>query len=226
MGIALLLGRIHASGRVEVKSTAMDPNPDLDAESPAPKTRLSGQSRELTQEALECFLKSLGPDRDTAGARYLEVHRNLMRFFEWRCCPFPEDHADEVITRVARRLAEGEEIRDTATYAIGVARFLLLEIQKNLEKERRIAAAQPQMQPSLSDSPNLEQRAECLRVCLGKLSPGNRELVLQYYQGEKRLKIENRKRLTESLHLTVSTLRMRALRIRERLLQCVENCIS
>ncbi len=204
----------------------MDPNPDLEAEPPAPKNRLSGQSRELTQEALDRFLKSLGPDRDSAGIRYLEVHRNLVRFFEWRGCPSPQDHADEVITRVAKRLAQGEEIRDTATYAIGVARFLLLEIQKNLEKERRIAAAQPEAQASTSDSQNLERRAECLRLCLEKLSPGNRELILQYYEGEKGLKIENRKRLTEKLHLTVSTLRMRALRIRESLLQCVENCFS
>ncbi|HZD96317.1 MAG TPA: hypothetical protein VE133_18790 [Candidatus Sulfotelmatobacter sp.] len=203
----------------------MDRNQDIGAESPAPKAQLRSR-RELTQEALDCFLKSLGPDRDSAGPRYLEVHRNLVRFFEWRGCPSPEDHADEVITRVAKRLADGEQIRDTATYAIGVARFLLLEIQKNLEKERRIASAQPETQPSTSDSQNLERRAECLRLCLDKLSPDNRELILEYYQGEKGLKIENRKRLTEKLHLTVSTLRMRALRIRESLLQCVENCIS
>jgi DNA-directed RNA polymerase specialized sigma24 family protein len=204
----------------------MDRDQDLEAESPATKTTLSGRRWELTQEALDGFLKSLGPDRDSAGARYLEIHRNLVRFFEWRGCPSPEDHADEVITRVAKRLADGESIRDPATYAIGVARFLLLEIQKNLEKERRIAAAQAEIQPATSDSQDLERRAECLRLCLDKLSSGNRELILQYYEGDKGLKIKNRKRLTEKLQLTVSTLRMRALRIRESLLQCVETCIS
>jgi len=198
----------------------------MDKQDLAAASASGGQRWELTHEALECFLKSLGPDRDSAGARYLEVHRNLARFFEWRGCPAPEDHADEVITRVAKRLAEGELIRDPATYAIGVARFLLLEIQKNLEKERRIAAAQPEVQPAATDSQNLEHRAECLQLCLDKLSPGNRELILQYYEGETSVKIENRKRLTEKLHLTVSTLRMRALRIRESLLQCVENCTS
>src|SRR5262249_23794257 len=205
---------------MEVKCPAMD-RQDLAAASAS-----GGQRWELTHEALECFLKSLGPDRESAGARYLEVHRNLARFFEWRGCPAPEDHADEVITRVAKRLAKGEPIRDPATYAIGVARFLLLEIQKNLEKERRIAAAQPEVQPAATDSQDLEHRAECLQLCLDKLSPGNRELILQYYEGETSVKIENRKRLTEKLHLTVSTLRMRALRIRESLLQCVENCTS
>ena len=149
-----------------------------------------------------------------------------MRFFEWRGCPYPEGHADEAITRVAQKLAQGEEIRDPATYVIGVARFLLLEIQKEREKEWRIAAAQPEIQPEAADSDELEQRAECLRRCLDKLSPGNRELILQYYDGEKSQKINNRKQLTVKLQLTVSTLRMRALRIRESLLGCVETCVA
>ena len=210
---------------MEVKCPAMD-RPDIVSAAAAAKMRRAGQRWELTKEALECFLKSLGPDPDSAGARYLEIHRNLARFFEWRGCPAPEDHADEVISRVARRLSQGEPISDPATYAIGVARFLLFEIQKDLEKDRRIAAAQPQVQPSTADAQNLERRAECLRICLEKLSPDNRELILQYYEGEKGLKVQNRKRLTEKFRLTVSTLRMRALRIRESLLQCVEDCIS
>jgi DNA-directed RNA polymerase specialized sigma24 family protein len=204
----------------------MNPDQDLEAEDPASRARPSGRRWELTQEALDCFLKGLGPDRDSAATRYLEVHRNLVRFFEWRGCPRPEDHADEAITRVAKRLAQGEDIRDPATYVIGVARFLLLEIQKEREKERRIAAAQPEIQAAFADAHLLERRAECLQRCLDKLSPGNRELILQYYEGEKSQKINNRKRLTEKLQLTVNNLRMRALRIRESLLGCVENCIS
>jgi len=227
MGIALLLGRIHHSGRVEVKSRlTMESGPDFEAGGPAAQRRLAGQRWELTQEALELFLKALGPDRDSAGARYLEVHRNLVRFFEWRGCPSPEDHADEAITRVARRLVQGEEVRDPATYVIGVARFLLLEIQKEQEKERRIASAQAEIQPAQVESEELEQRAECLRRCLDKVLPDNRELILQYYEGEKSRKIQNRKELMKKLQLTESTLRMRALRIRESLLACVETCLA
>ena len=204
----------------------MNSDQDLEAEGPAPQAGAPSRRWELTQDALECFLKSLGADRDSAATKYLEVHRNLVRFFEWRGCPYPEDHADEAITRVARRLAQGEEIRDPATYVIGVARFLLLEIQKEREKERRIAAAQPETQRAFGDADQLERRSECLQRCLGKLSPGNRELILQYYEGDKGQKINNRKQLTEKFKLTVNTLRMRALRIRESLLGCVENCIS
>src|SRR5690242_21066960 len=34
-------------------------------------------------------LDSLGPDRDAAGGRYLEIRRNLVRLFEWRGCSTP-----------------------------------------------------------------------------------------------------------------------------------------
>jgi len=199
---------------------------DLEAEDSATLPRQAGRKSELTQESLNCFLKSLEPDRERAAARYLEVHKNLVRFFEWRGCPYPEDHADEAITRVARRIAQGEEIREPATYVIGVARFLLLEISKDQEKERRIAAAQPDIQPAERESDELEHRADCLRRCLDQLSADNRELILQYYEGEKSQKINNRKQLTEKLQLSVNTLRMRALRIRASLQGCMETCVS
>jgi DNA-directed RNA polymerase specialized sigma24 family protein len=182
---------------------------------------------ELTQEALDRFLHSLNPDREIAGVKYLEVHRNLERFFEWRGCPSPLDHADEAITRTATRLARGDAISDPATYVIGVARLLFLEIQKELAKEQRIAAAQGELpQTSAPPAEDSELRVDCLRSCLDELPADNRELILLYYEGEKSVKITNRKRLTERLKMNVSTLRMRALRIRERLMLCVETCVS
>jgi DNA-directed RNA polymerase specialized sigma24 family protein len=69
-----------------------------------------------------------------------------------------------------------------------------------------------------------ESRLTCLRSCLQALSPDNRDLILQYYQGEKGEKIGNRKKLLERLGIPVNTLRMRALRLRERLQSCVEGC--
>ena len=199
---------------------------DLEAAGAPAPIRPAGRRSELTREALDGFLNSLGADRDRAGTQYLAIHKNLVRFFEWRGCPFPEDHADEAITRVAKRIAGGEEIRDPASYVIGVARFLLLEIYKEQEKERRIAAAQPEVQPDSGESDQVEQRAECLRRCLDQLSPANRELILQYYEGERSQKINNRKQLTERLQLSVNTLRMRALRIRGSLQECMESCAT
>jgi hypothetical protein len=58
----------------------------------------------LTQEAFDKLLLSFGNDRDSGGQKYLEIRSNLTRFFEWRGCPFPEDHADETINRMVADL--------------------------------------------------------------------------------------------------------------------------
>jgi len=177
----------------------------------------------LTQEAFDRLLASFGEDPDSAASRYLEARGNLVQFFTWRGCPFPEDHADETINRVAKRMAEGEEIRNPFGYLIGVARMLLLEINKERAREQKALEemARPQ---AAADSEESEPRIDCLRDCLNNLSDDNRELIIQYYQGEKGAKIENRKKLTERFRIPVNTLRMRALRLRDKLQVCMEDC--
>jgi len=180
----------------------------------------------LTQEAFDQLLVAFGGDRESAGQKYLEIRNNLTRFFEWRGCAFPDDHADETINRMAKRVAEGEEILNHSGYAMGVARMLLLEINKGRQREQsalaEIATAPDVYDPGADD----EDRLNCLRNCLQTLSQDNRELILQYYQGEKGEKIGNRKKLIERLGIPVNTLRMRALRLRERLQSCVEECLN
>jgi RNA polymerase sigma factor (sigma-70 family) len=207
----------------------MEGRRDVDSESSSSNTTLSATPRRkwaLTQEAFDKLLSVLGEDRDSAGKQYLEIRNNLVRFFEWRGCSFPEDHADETINRVARKIAEGEEIRNPSGYFIGVARMLLLEIIKQRDKEHHALNEMASSQIISSDSSESEARIDCLRECLQSLSSDNRELIIQYYQGEKGSKIENRKKLTERLKVSVNTLRMRALRLREKLQTCVEDCIK
>ena len=178
----------------------------------------------LTQEAFDQLLGSFAPDRDTAAKKYLEVRDNLIRLFVWRGCPFPEDHADETFNRVARKISEGEEIRNAPAYVIGVARLLVLEIIKAHSRQRE---ALDELQKSdVSEDTQSERRIECLQYCLRGLSPDNRELILQYYQGDKRAKIENRRQLSDRLGLAINSLRMRALRLREQLQTCVEECLN
>src|ERR1041385_2557531 len=186
----------------------------------------SRQKWTLTQEAFDQLLVAFGGDRESAGQKYLEIRNNLTRFFEWRGCAFPEEHADETINRIAKRVAEGEEILNHSGYAMGVARMLLLEINKGRQREQsalaELGAAPDVYEPADDD----DGRLDCLRNCLQTLSPDNRELILQYYQGEKGAKIQNRKKLIDRLGIPVNTLRMRALRLRERLQGCVEQCMT
>jgi DNA-directed RNA polymerase specialized sigma24 family protein len=201
----------------------------VDTEGDAPDAAAARAPRRkwaLTQEAFDRLLAAFGDDQESAGRKYLEVRANLTRFFEWRGCPFPEDHADETMNRAAKRLTEGEAIQNPSGYCMGVARMLLLEINKERAREQR-ALGEVAYAPSVAvDGAEAEGRVDCLRGCLEKLSPDNRELIVEYYQGEKGTKIENRKRLTERFKVPVNTLRMRALRLRERLQACVEECLA
>lgn len=180
----------------------------------------------LTQQAFDKLLIALGGDRDSGGEKYLEIRTNLTRFFEWRGCSFPEDHADETINRIAKRVADGEEILNPSGYAMGVARLLLLEIIKDRQREQSALTEIGNSSEVYVDSDDGESQLTCLRNCLQTLSPDNRDLILQYYQGEKGEKIQNRKKLIQSLGVPVNTLRMRALRLRERLQGCVQECLA
>ena len=85
---------------------------------------------QLNQEAFERLLACLDDDRERAGELYNKIRGKLISYFECRDCPFPEDHADETINRVARKLESDEEIRDPVTYVYGVARLLLSDEQQ------------------------------------------------------------------------------------------------
>ncbi len=202
----------------------MDQHGNLNPESSATPAPRRGWT--LTQEAFDQLLAAFDADRESAGRKYLELRGHLIRLFEWRGCPFPEDHADETINRVARKLSEGELIREPAQYAVGVARLLTLEIHKERVKQQSAFDELARTEVAAYELEAPDARVECLERCLASLSPENRELILHYYQGEKGAKIANRKRLTDRFKVPINTLRMRALRLREKLLECVEQCLQ
>ena len=51
-------------------------------------------------------------------------------------------------------------------------------------------------------------------------------MIEQYYAEDKQAKIDLRKRIAEELGISISTLRLRALRIREKLQACVDQCLE
>jgi len=153
----------------------------------------------LTQDAFDKLLIAFGGDRESGSEKYLEIRGNLTRFFEWRGCPFPEDHADETMNRVAKKVDAGEEILNPAGYAMGVARLLLLEIVKGRQREQSALTEIGRESEAYEAEDDSEGRLTCLRNCLQTLSSENRDLILQYYQGEKSEKIQNRKKLMERL---------------------------
>ena len=177
----------------------------------------------LTQTAFDRLLGCLDSNRDIAADRYLRIRRNLVRLFECRGCYTPDDYADEAINRCARKIEQGEEIRDLATYSIGVARMLLREMGRDRCRQARSLDETPEPCAWPEIGCDLEDRVEALRVGLEALSQDDRFLILNYYEGDKSDKIKSRKMLSGLSGIGASTLRMRAMRIRERLQVCTEN---
>lgn len=180
----------------------------------------------LDQAAFDKLLAHLDVDRERAGENYEIIRRKLVRFFEWRGSVVPEDHADQVINRVAKKIDEGEKIRDFKNYFYGVARMVFLESLKEQDKEAAALEHLPQPQTDVDKGDESEPRLECLEMCLRELTAENRELIIQYYRKERGAKIENRKALAEVLGIQLNALRIRAHRIKSKLEECINDCLS
>lgn len=181
----------------------------------------------LTKEAFDKLLVCLDEDREAAGEKFLLIRRNLVRFFEGRGCFKAEEYADETINRAAKRLFEGEVIQDVNNYCFGAAKFVLLEGFKEQEKEKEFLNELPEEEaakPSFDEEDEREARLECLNGCLQTLPQEGRDLITQYYKGERRDKIENRQRIADSLGIPLQALRSRAVRLRDKLEACLTGC--
>ena len=183
---------------------------------------------DLTERAFGRLLDQFDPDRDRAAERYEELRRTLLRFFEWRGAPFPEEHTDETFDRVARKLADGVAIATIGGYTFGVARLVLLEALK--ERDARRARLEANRPIATTDAPSAaaekERRFACLDECLSALPADSREVIVAYYRDDQRERIEGRRRLAGRLGLRPEALANRAQRLRDKLQRCVTACIG
>jgi DNA-directed RNA polymerase specialized sigma24 family protein len=67
---------------------------------------------------------------------------------------------------------------------------------------------------------------KCFQKCLKAIPAKNRKLIINYYQKERRAKINNRRDLAGRLNVVPNTLRVRVHRIRVALNECIEKCMA
>lgn len=182
----------------------------------------------LTEQAFARLLGVLDGDRDRAGERYEDLRRTLVRFFEWRGAPCPEEQADHTLDRVAGKLADGVEITNIGGYSYVVARLVFLETLKGPARRRVAidpdAVAAPTQ--AMDDADDKERRLVCLDRCLDGLSADSRELIVEYYREDRRPRIEVRRAMAERLGLRNEALTNRAQRVRDKLERCVVTCLG
>lgn len=184
----------------------------------------------INPDQFEALLSHLGPDREAAGLQYERLRERLLTVFTYRRCPHPEDLADETMDRVARKLLEmGDSFEgpDPSRFVFGVA----WNIAKESFHRHRDVALPSTWDMADTTKPDDEEDAwsrgqRCLEECLRSLGQTDRELVLQYYQEEKRAKIDQRSTLARNRGISANALRLRVHRITLQLRQCVANCLE
>ncbi len=175
------------------------------------------------------LLVRLDSDPANAWEKYRSLRGRLVKFFEWNQCGFPEELADEVLDRVARKPVE-EEIRDVAEFVIGVARNVRREGYKKNRRESHIedwpggkeSLAEPRdREEEVVSGLDNQSRLDALRQCLDNLKPTDRALALDYYSAEEEKKKVHRQKLASAVGITMIALRVRANRLRDKLEECV-----
>jgi len=178
----------------------------------------------LQQEDFDRLLNWLAADAEQAGPIYEKIRWRLIAILASRGCRFPEELADETIDRVARRV---NDIQDTY---VGDKAIYFLGVMNNVHHEYLKRPAIPVVS-LLNEDPRAgedtkEQIYACLEKCLDKLAPNSRQMIEQYYAEDKQAKIDLRKRLARKFGTSASNLRLRALRIREKLQVCIDLCVE
>jgi DNA-directed RNA polymerase specialized sigma24 family protein len=191
----------------------------------------------LKPEAFRQLLNWLDGGSDSGGETYVEVRRRLRSFFERKNCLSCDELADETLNRIARKLEEKGGITDVSAlqYCYIVAKFVFLE---NLRQTKLVQAGTTELQSSASGSsafsgvPEIatdESREKihgCLEKCLKGLTEEERELILEYYHGQQRAKIQHRSDLAARFGFSRNALSIRVCRIRNKLEACVRACVA
>jgi DNA-directed RNA polymerase specialized sigma24 family protein len=175
--------------------------------------------RDLDKASFEALLSALHADRDEAGESYERLRQRMVRFFKLHGVSFPDDLADQALDRLARKLNEGEAVRNRPGYLAGIARLILLEERSRARREREtLGRAQADQGPSSEQETGWEAVEQCLQL----LPAESRELIQQYYSAAGRVRSDGRGRMAKELGISLNALRNRALRIRRELQKCAE----
>jgi hypothetical protein len=168
------------------------------------------------------LLRWFGPDRDISAKKYLEAHERLTRWFHFKGCNRPEDLADEVVDRVAKKLPPPNP--DHIALLLGYARNVLHEHWR--ERIRFDEERDPSEEPAGMDETALnEMLARCLDNCLERLpQKDDRQLLLEYHKYELGGKIQWRKAMAAARHTTLNALRLKACRLKSVVADCVKRC--
>jgi DNA-directed RNA polymerase specialized sigma24 family protein len=179
-----------------------------------------------TPETFEKLLLCLHADRERAGEEYELLRLKLLEYFRSRTCLYAEDLADETLNRLAKKVAEGEEIREVLRYCYGLARWVWVEHSRRPDVNQMSFDDLPVAPFVLQDSLVRKEREACFQYCLGELPEKEREMMVEYWDHEDQPHRDARRKMAERLQITLTALRIRVSRIKDKLQDCFSDCLE
>lgn len=164
-------------------------------------------------------------DREAAGTKYEELRLRLTRFFDWRGCDGSDELADVCLDRVQKKIADGEVIQNVSAYAATIAQFVYRESLRTKSRmtDSLDAADAPEI-ASAGTTYDEDGRMSCLETCLNEFPGDDRKLIVSYYDTDEKTMISARKRLADSLSISMNTLRIKVCRLKAKLEKCTIDC--
>ena len=175
-------------------------------------------AKEITAEKFADFLAWLSPNADEAGEAYERLRFRLITFFAGRNCRFAEELADETINRVCLKIGDAI-IENKFGFCYGVAKNVFLE---SLRKEKEFLNIDDVQIATKEKEEDFS--SQCLDKCLQELNAENRTLILDYFSENKSAKITLREKISETLDMSKTALRMKIMRIKNKLRECLTQC--
>ncbi len=200
--------------------TIIDEQPDQ------PRAPGEGVEYVASGALFEALLRALSQNGERGEVVYERLRTRLIAYLRLRLPSEAEELADLTLDRMARRIYGGTAIHNVYSYALGIARLVVLESRARFTRERSSIqdAAHLQQTPLFhGDRDGLDPEAAdaALTGCLNQLGPEGSELILEYYVDSGADRIAARQRLAQRLGLSINALRNRALRLRATLERCM-----
>lgn len=178
----------------------------------------------LTPENFEKLLLFLDSDRERAGELYDFLWSKAREYFSARACTCAEDLADEVMSRLAKKIAEGEEIIDVLRYCYGLARWVWKEFLRSPDSKPVPIEDLSIIQVAPIDPVIKKEESGCYLHCMNQLSDKERKMMVEYHDGDGEVLHKVREKMARRMGITVVALRIRITRIKRKLESCYSDC--
>lgn len=140
-------------------------------------------------------------------------------FIGWNCGADSEGLADVTLDRLAKKLNQGEKVRNFTSYSLEIARFVYKEYGRDRVRFRAALRELRYLSPDVDEpEKDIDVRRDCQKMCVERLPSGDYQLVVDYY-----LKKKKRSVLAAELGIPLATLRTKIHRLNLRLAKCAEN---